>query len=343
VWRDRFGCIWMRSLNDASYQCPGDRRPTTLPTSVVSIGGPQIHELKDGRIILPSFGKIAIGRPGNFRVLTAHNGYPSTGASVVTKDGNLWLNNTNGLFIMPSHLQMEFWTERDGLEFNTWSVLRLGNRIFAIAGDSICVLAEDRSHWRRLASVARPTHLLTGPDNTLLVGTRSGGIVQLSLAGKILRKSAAAQAMMLARAPDGQYWVAGSSAARIVFLRGRLDLENAPVPEPHDGGKDIKIGPDGGLWECDDYGLLHKDETRWRTISKADGLQENACMSLAIDRNGNIWYVYRNLGLSLIRNAEATNPQFQHFQGAGKSGSFPSSFLNSDRRGWLWRGAPDGV
>jgi hypothetical protein len=119
VLRDRLGCVWMRNPNTASYKCPGDRHPTTLSADIVSIGAPQILELKDGRIVMPGFGKVAIGRPGKFWVWTAQNGYPSTGYALVTRDGNLWFSNANGQFVMPMNLTIEFWMEHEGLEFNT--------------------------------------------------------------------------------------------------------------------------------------------------------------------------------------------------------------------------------
>ena len=71
MWEDRFSCVWMRSKWDASYECPSDGLPVMLPTSVASVGNPLLMELNDGEIAIPSFDKIAIGRPGRFRVMTA--------------------------------------------------------------------------------------------------------------------------------------------------------------------------------------------------------------------------------------------------------------------------------
>ena len=69
VWRDRFECVWMRSWTGVSYQCPTDKQPVVLPPSIVGLGNPIILEMNDGSVVLPSLNKLAIGRPGHFRVV----------------------------------------------------------------------------------------------------------------------------------------------------------------------------------------------------------------------------------------------------------------------------------
>jgi len=86
IWRDRFGCVWLKSTVDLKYQCPGDTRAVApQKESIVGPGSAFISELEDGSIVIPSFGKLAIGRPGNFRVITALNGYPGAINTVLMK------------------------------------------------------------------------------------------------------------------------------------------------------------------------------------------------------------------------------------------------------------------
>ena len=181
---------------------------------------------------MPGFGKVAIGRPGKFRVWTAQNGYPSTGYALVTRDGNLWFSNANGQFVMPMNLPIEFWTEHDGLEFNTWSVLRAGARMYAIAGDAIRVLDKDRRRWSLFASLGEPICLAEGPKGTLLAGTLTGGVVQFSRDGRMLARSQPASVRALARAADGEIWVTGDRLARIDFEGGKLVLRATFGPDP---------------------------------------------------------------------------------------------------------------
>ena len=91
-------------------------------------------------MVFPSFGRLTIGRPGRFRVITAVSGNPGTMNAVATKDGTIWLSNANGLFAFPSRLRTEFWAEREGLDGNTWSILRTSGKTYALAGQTIRVL-----------------------------------------------------------------------------------------------------------------------------------------------------------------------------------------------------------
>jgi hypothetical protein len=94
VLRDRFGCVWMRR-SDASYQCPGETFATQLSSDTASVGFPAIFELEDGRIAIPSYSKLAIGRPGNFQIITDENGYPGSAALTVAGDGSIWHGASN--------------------------------------------------------------------------------------------------------------------------------------------------------------------------------------------------------------------------------------------------------
>lgn len=79
----------------------GHQEPKKLSAAVASVGGPQVLELSDGRVVIAAAQKLAIGRPGAFKVLTPANGYPSVGWALVTKDDTIWLSNANGLFVLP--------------------------------------------------------------------------------------------------------------------------------------------------------------------------------------------------------------------------------------------------
>jgi tRNA A-37 threonylcarbamoyl transferase component Bud32/ligand-binding sensor domain-containing protein len=345
VWRDRSGCIWLRNSNEASYLCPGDSNATTLPASIVSVGTPNILELADGSVVMAGYGKIAIGRPGNFRVLTAQNGYPSTGDSLVTRDGTLWLSNANGQFVMPMHLPLEFWSEHDGLEYNTWSVLRVGERMYAIAGDSIRVLDPDRRRWTPIVEIPAPTCLVEGPGNTILAGTRSNGVVQLDANGTTLAHSDPFLVRALARTRGGEYWAAGDKLAQITFEDQRLALRPARVPDFPSGGWDLKAGPDGTLWAWYGDQLLYLERGEWRGLSQPIGAPKTRTSgSIAIDHAGGIWYASADAAALSYLPGTAPNPLEVRTFASGSGVGVPSgTFFHTDRRGWLWRGSPVGV
>lgn len=342
IWRDRFGCVWMRGRNDASYQCSGDPRAITLPASVASIGFPLIFELDDGSIVIPSYTRLAIGRPGRFRIFTGVNGYPGAAGALLMHNGNLFLGTERPYQFSPRFM-MEFWSSRDGLDGNAYAMLRLGKKLFAAAGDAIFVLSKDRSRWRPLAKLRAATHLIAGPGNTLLAGSHTEGIVQITPDGHILRRSIPADITMLAQTPDGQFWGSGIGIVRIVLGDRRVVLHPVNLPGPQSGGTDMKVDAEGGLWACYAGGLAHKDALGWHVLSRSDGLLDNECSSLAVEKDGDIWYAYPDLAFSLIHQPAGNHPLLQHFERGGEVGATQSYFLGVDHRGWLWRGGADGI
>ncbi len=342
VSRDRAGCVWMLSGSTSMVQCPGDVRPKPLTLGAGGHGQQRILELPDGSVAVPRMGSIAIGRPGKFRLLTRGNGYPSVTIPLLAHDGSIWLGNVDGLFVFLTHSQTEFWTEHDGFDGNTWSILRIGAKVFAAAGTRALILDDNRSRWRPLVSLNFAQHLMAGPGNTLLVSSISDGVLQLNSQGKILRKSEPTNASTLTQTPDGQIWLPGSSGfTQLRFSGQKLDLAPAKVPNPRSDGEDMEVDSRGGLWSCSGAGLIHKLATGWRVLSKNDGLLEDNCRSFAFDQSGDIWYDYFSTnGFSLIRDPTAAKPVIQHFRVAGTAGTNSIIF---DRRGWLWRGTEDGL
>jgi serine/threonine-protein kinase len=146
VLKDSVGCIWLKTEGNAQVHCPGDAPEQS--EEIVGSGSQSILELNDGTVVLPFFNKLAIGRPGRLQMTSIIEGYPGTLSAVSTEDGALWLCNGNGvLFVSPRMMQMEFWTEREGLDGNTWSIVRTTNRTLAVAGEKMLFLNHDRSRW----------------------------------------------------------------------------------------------------------------------------------------------------------------------------------------------------
>lgn len=342
VWRDRFGCVWMRGRNDASYQCPGDSRAITLPARIANVGFPLLFELDDGSIVIPSYTRLAIGRPGQFRVFTSLNGYPGAAGMLLMRNGNLFLGTERPYQFSP-HSMMEFWSPRDGLDGNAYAMLRLGKKMFAAAGDAIFEISEDRSRWHPIAKVRAVTHLIPGPDNTLLAGSHTEGVVQISPEGNILRRSIPADITMLARTSDGQIWGSGIGIVRIVLGDRRVELHPVNLPAPQIGGTDMKVDANGSLWACYAAGLAHKDALGWHVLSESDGLLDNECSALAVEKNGDIWHAYSGPAFSLIRQPLSKHPLLQHFESGEEVDTAQSYFFDVDHRGWLWRGSADGI
>lgn len=337
ILRDAAGCIWIRERDAASYQCPGDKQRTILPATVASIGpgpSPPLLELSSGSVVIVSFGKLAIGRPGNFRVLTPASGYPSACCALVTKDDSIWLSNANGLFVLPSHIPTEFWTEHEGLDGNTWSVLRDGSNMFAVAGDSICILEKDRSRWRPFAALPEATHLIAGPKHTILISSEREGIVQVDSQGQTIRRSEPAAVNTLAKAPNNTYWALGEKLWQIRFRAQTLDLQETDIGQAG-WGTDLQADAAGILRVCRGNQVFRNEGLSWKQEFKTQFQSRNICPYFTADTKGHVWYE-GNYGLTLLASPRRVTSTDDGPPTAG-------NFLNVDSRGWLWRGTAEGV
>jgi hypothetical protein len=341
VWRDSLGCVWLRNTNEAAYKCPEDAHAVTLSPGVVSAGYPLILELDDGSIVISGFSELAIGRPGRFQVLTKENGYPGSAGTIVLRDGSLWLNSG---FVLTLKTRMEFWSEREGLERNAVSIARVGDKIFSIVDHSVMVLDSARRRWQALIDFPGGVRLLAGPEGTVMAASHEDGVIQMDTMGKVIRRSPRMDIIALAKSPDGQYWALGSSVFKIVFIGNHLRLDSVSSPDPPGREGDLKFDLKGRLWTCGAEGLALREAERWRVISTSMGLLENTCAALVPDRTGSIWYGYGDArAFSRIQNPETDTPSIRHFEGGGEVGMAGVYFLDVDDRGWLWRGATDGI
>ena len=337
VWRDRFGCVWWRERVNAAYQCPADAKPVNVPISMASLGFPSIFELSDGTVGFPSYGKVTFGRPGNLRALNGGNGCPNAMIAVAGRDDSLWISSTSGLFVLPFHNKMEFWSARDGLKGTVWKAVHVGNNVFAAADIYSEILDSDRSHWRPLQAPGGRS--FPGPQNTLLLASNNS-IIQIDATGKVLRRSKEVPVWLLATAPDGTEWGGGTGVYKLA-AKGRTFQQESEAPN-QTFIQGIAFDPQGDLWTCSSIGLSHLSHGQWRTISAKDGLRQSGCSTMTEDVNGNFWYAYDTLpGFALIHNPTSDHPVIQQFQNEGANNR--TYFFASDRRGWLWRGTPDGV
>jgi len=347
VFRDRFGCVWFRNQGVTAYQCPADRQVQRLPDSVAD-GQKLMSEAGDGRILLPGQGSFALGRPGSFHIAKPANGLPSMEAALMTADGSLWIGGSKGLFRFAYPFRFEFWNERDGLGDVT-STIRIRDRVFAADRDGIKELSRDRRSWSilpKLANLGRVYHMIPGPADTLYAALYYDGVEQISLNGSaVIRPTHGSPGMRLAQTKDGSLWLAGIGVSRVVVGDGQAKLIEQPLPAKHANGLDIETNPSNGdLWACYEGGLVKKELSGWLSITEKDGLLENACRSIAVGRNGDVWYGYNSMrAFTLVKPRPNAPPQLRHFRPGGDVGDAAIHFLDFDSRGWLWRGAGDGV
>jgi len=337
VWKDRFGCVWWRGRTQASYQCPSDPKPIELPITLTGLGFPSIFELSDGTIGIPSYGRLLLGRPGNFQVFNGGNGCPNAMIAVAGQDDSVWISSTSGLYVFPLHTRMEFWSARDGLKGTVWSVLHAGNNVLATADISSEILDNDRSHWRVLPEPGG--RLFPGPHDTVMV-VNDQVIWQMGRTGQPIRHSPKLPVWLMAEARDGSDWVGGDGFFRLSADGDRLQAEPRAPDQVYVQG--IRFDRQGDLWTCSKIGFSHFSQSKWRILTAKDGLLQNTCASMTEDRNGDFWYAYDTIpGIAQIQNPRSAHPIIRQLPDEGSQSR--TYFIASDGRGWLWRGTPDGL
>ena len=206
VYRDRFGCLWLRSSPFTTYTCPGGVQ-TRVPDDIASLSPLAfLAEAADGSMILPSSSSLAVGRPGAFHVARSANGMPGNDLPTIAADGTIWIgSDENGLVRLASPFHLEYWTARDGLE-TPLSITRAGDHVFEGSPQGIRMLSEDRSRWTLVPhSKDRGliVQVLPGPDRTLYaVGAQ---ITQIRYDGTVVAEAipGAGRSEWLPRPSDG--------------------------------------------------------------------------------------------------------------------------------------------
>lgn len=347
VLRDSHSCVWFRGEVSSYYQCEGSDEIRTVPDTTRQ-GGMVLSETPDGRIVLPTDNSLAIGGRNGFKVAKAANGLPLTNSVLAAADGSVWIGSLKGLFRFAHAFEFEYWNQRDGLS-TPRSLLHLGKRFFLADDEGIKELAADRRNWSllpHLPNLGGAMHLLPGPKNTIYAALRNHGVEQIELDGTPVNRAATnEQAFHLAQDGKGRLWAVGDHVGPVEFRHGKATLREELATGPGRDARDIETNPSNGdVWSCYVGGLLRRTESRWEHFTEKDGLLEDACRSLAVNGNGEVWYGYPTIeAMSLLKPQPNGPPLFRHFRASPEYEDFPAEFLDFDRRGWLWRGGNFGV
>ncbi len=346
VMRDSQNCIWFRDEHQAAYDC-GDGHVNTLSSEFASANPlSQLAELGDGSVLLISSGGIAIGRPGRFAVARLENGLPAGCVDAVfAADGTMFVTSDSGLFRWAWPFRLEYWGRDAGVE-DPNSILRINGQTFIGSTPGIRKLSSDRRHWNVITRGEMAVLALIPAGLKSMYATVAEGMLrEIGLDGRILRETPQGfgSASRVAMTRDGQVWVSGPGLLRIK-QQGRFLVPESVLPgEPH-FGQDVRIDAEGRIWGCYSGGIAYLDGREWKHITTQDGLIQNKCRSMAFDRNGDLWYGY-NTAQAFARvhlNADG-KPTVENFRAGGEVGDPGVHFIDTDTRGWIWRGAGNGV
>ena len=333
VLRDRQNCVWFRNNTQASYQCPGQPKPIQIDARYVSTGFPQIYELKDGSILIPSYIKFVIGRPQKMEATDSQ----ACGIVVPLRDGGLVTNSAKGLLYLPRGLHLEYWGKPEGLSFPR-AIVRNQQGIYADDDTRTAILDVNRKSWRRLREPAGT--MVPAGGGAMLVGA-ANTIYRMSPGWNVLERTPVPNLSLLSHQRDNSTFAVGDTIYRVLVSQGRTKLEPAGVPEPHAEIADIANDAAGTIWVCTSQGLLRRTSSAWQLIPAGGANANPGCHALTIAPDGGVWY------------SALVKPSLFHLeQAAGALVAQPAPideqrgldhFLAVDKRGWIWRGNTNGL
>jgi tRNA A-37 threonylcarbamoyl transferase component Bud32/ligand-binding sensor domain-containing protein len=349
VMRDRFGCLWFRSLEAGAYQCPADPEPVRLPAVVAGRNVWHTEEEEaDGSILFASAASLAAGRPGSFRVATPANGLPSEviSSAVRASDGSIWAGSIGGLYRFPFPFRMQYWKSRHGL---VGSFARAGDRMLAGTSAGVASLSED-GEWKILkgsSDFGSVSSLLADPQGNIYAAISGEAVAQLSPDGSLAARTPAGQggqATKLARTPDGKIWASGAHIYRVLKTGSALSLETQSLPDGRPAEGRIALNSfTGELWACHAGGMSRQGAGVWRQTAGSVRLPQRPCVSMAFQANGDAWLGYAGTTTHfLLRSRPGEEEGVQQFENT-EVGPTPSFFVAVDTRGWVWRGSGNGI
>lgn len=218
--------------------------------------------------------------------------------------GGLWIATSDaGVFHIENGTLAHF-TDRDGLPSNRV------NCLFAGEHDELWACTE-----RGLAQI------------------KNGKIQAIANSSSLATDSIQAAAQR----PDGAIWMGGDGPRLMIWDGARFSIYTIHCVPPYVRVQAMLSDSTGALWVGTTAGLIRLQNGHEQRFTKADGLANDAVLSLAEGRNGSIW-VGTDGGFSRWRNGDIES--FSPKNGLSQS---TVASLYEDREGSLWVGTKRGL
>ncbi len=264
--------------------------------------------------------------------------------------GNMWMGSTQGLAMLANRL----WVARSGpSEFpaGAESVVRTDSfGLLAATRNGVRVYNARSGNWDELpeqfeGTSARGTLGAANGDVWNLFETR--GIIRLNRAGRetgaVFRGNMKGYDFRkLFRDRQGQLWV---GAKRGLYQLDERSLRLIPVPLPSKAANPVAFasGPDGQEWMGSEAGIARLEHGEWHVVVPASRLLSYRIRSIAVGQGPVFWVSYRLEAPFSRVSLEGDQWKRRDFTAAEGYGPGETTAMLVDRRGWIWRGTPQGL
>ena len=288
-----------------------------------------------------------------FRDRADHDRYSPT-AGLEDSQGRVWMASAGqGLVQWIPDLQWQRWFPEDFENEPVVLVVRDHQGSVVLATHKhLYRLNEQTGKWKAFTEGNhRYEGLLPLDEGGFLATIRDLGVVRLSADGRIVERVRDLFPEMdkyreIIRDGKGRIWI----GAKRILLRvegkpGSLRLREEHLPgEPYNGSEnavDLEVDSGGRLWAGYQNGIAWLDnDDRWHEIPTNQPVSEVRSFALAGD---DFWVAHRRAGTFTRLTKNRDGWSVSRFAANAGYGPSDTLFLKRDSRGWIWRGAADGV
>jgi ligand-binding sensor domain-containing protein len=230
----------------------------------------------------------------------------------------------------------------DARTVNSLAPDKKGNLWIATNGYGVALLRRGRSKWK----FYRRKHGLPGDTVNAVMVAKNGDVWVGTTRGvarfrrgrwrKFTVRNGLPSSDIQAVGQDssGRIWFS-SSIATPFYLRGRRFVKLKPFPVV--GSTCIVSDRKGGLWFCNDQGVVHYNGSRSKLYTVSHGLAGPVVQSIYVDVSGGVWMGTKRRGISYFRNGQWVTMGRAHglpglnikgIVGASGGRLFAATFLN---------------
>lgn len=356
VRKDGAGNLWIYARKQGVFELPAGQsrfiRPST-PEDPKTLRQ-MINVDAEGRILLPGANGLLIGDNDGWHVIGTGSGLRGeVYCAFEDRSRALWIGMVGrGLVQWRGYQQWESYSSASGLSSDmVYGILPQANGVVwagTSKGLERGVQGEFGIIWRKVDAVGTVSvhSVIAGPDGWLWIGTEEKGLGRYSPStGRVDwlnlgKTNGVTGALALHFDRNGRLW-AGTDVGLLMAAAPYKRFTNIKDVDPKRIWA-IAEGSDGVIWAGGSGGLFALDGDQWRKFGKADGLSNDAVLSLGSAPGGVVWVGYEfGGGIDRVR---LEGGHFKVEKGIGRPGTNGLVyFLSRDAQGQVWAGTEHGV